>query len=854
MTPLLKKRIEQGRLILFLGAGSSVGCHTLACKPAAPLSSILKTELIDLAALDDADDDDLQDVFRAVQKIVPRQLQEHLEAQYGKLVPSRQLQALSKYPWARIYTTNIDDALYGALVKNSNQKVTARSRTSSAAPISSSLQDLDLIFLNGYVNRPHESYIFTAMEYARAQAANLPWFRQLVRDFFEYTFLFVGTRLKEPTLNFHIATHSQTTSSALGRSYLLLPSISSAQRETLADLNVEFLQGSLDDLTKWLEDEFPNGLSRDQVLEARTPVLSFFKAHKPSESDLAAFENLVIVSRSHLPAPDSAIKRNSSTIDFYKGFKPSWFDILSSIPAELEVLSEILDLCAPRENRFIVLYGPMGSGKTTSLMQVALRLSDAGSSVYFINEQTDNLHAIVETLEKAHDHYFLFIDRVAKFDRQLRRCFSDDLIRSGQIVCGERENVWLNQAHELLSEFDPITLRQHEITAKDADAILDKISDYAPAVGFTGLGRRERKKLLLEHSRKQLLIGLLVATYGPGYRRMIVSEYEGLQPDAQSCFLLVGLATHHDIPAPRSLVELMLRETYGINHPLSSLLEHLTGIVRVDRDRLYARHPAYVDEIFRSRVVREGSEQALVALMSYFSTLPVPISSHRHRLGGAMVELFKKTVNHSFVSFLLKEPSRVLSFYSEFEKAFSNDGLFWLQMGLAYRCVGKHEEALDAFESAIRAYPMTHTHHALAQQKLILASRLALTGEASKARAFLDEGIAALKNLDSLDDLVGGRYYPIVALSEGHVFVTKTLDGEEQAKRLAQEYAQVITQRLNREGAVFRGTIAQRLSAPQVRAKATLKRLNGFVFNGRWAFGNDLASIMTTDLPDSKVS
>lgn len=853
MTPLLKQRIAQGRVVLFLGAGASVGCRTSSGDDAAPLGGQLKRELVELAALVDSTDDDLQDVFGAAQKTLGRHLQAHLEARYSKLRPAAPQLELAEYPWARVYTTNIDDSIFSALVEKSKQKVTPRARTSASSPINSSLANLDLVFLNGYINWPNDGYIFTATEYAKAQAANLPWFKQLVRDFYEYTFLFVGTRLKESTFSYHVATHSQTTHSSLGRSYLLLPNISSAQRETLSELNVEFIEGKLQDLTAWFKAEFPVGLSRDRVLTERTPILSFFNERKPSAADLNAFDNLTIVSRANLPAPRLISDLTSSTVEYYKGFKPSWTDIISSIPARLDIVHELLAEVNDKANTIIVLFGPMGSGKTTTLMQTALELSESGLSVYYIDEGTDDLMAIVNTLESVHPAYALFIERASKVDRQLRRCLSENVIRNGKIICGERENTFNNQTHELLSEFNPATIRQHEITDSDAEAILAKVETFAPAVGFTGLGHRERKRLLLEHSKRQLLIGLLTATYGLGYRQMIIAEYAALPIEARQCLMLVGLATYHDLPAPRRMIETVLREAYAVAMPLDDVLLSLTGIVREERDRLQARHPVYINEIFRSRTVRDDSEQALTGLISYFSTLPVPISAHRERLGSNVVDLFKKCVNHAFVAMLLREPERVLNFYRAFERAFSLDGLFWLQMGLAYRNVGKHDEALEALESAMRLHPMTHTQHALAQQKVIIASKLAISGESSKARVYLDDGMASLKLLDTLDNLVGGRYYPIVALSEGHVFVTKELDGEDRAKVLAKAYAEVITQRLNREGAVFRGTIAQRLSAPQVRAKKALQRLNRFIFDGRWEFGSDLASIMTTDLPDSKI-
>ena len=194
-----------------------------------------------------------------------------------------------------------------------------------------------------------------------------------------------------------------------------------------------------------------------------------------------------------------------------------------------------------------------------------------------------------------------------------------------------------------------------------------------------------------------------------------------------------------------------------------------------------------------------------------------------------------------------------MAFYKKFERSFQSDGLYWLQMGLAYRSVGKHDEALQALETGLLLHPITHTRHALGQQKLINAAEKLNSGEREKAISSMDDGIRCLKELDNLDELVGGRYYPIVALSEGHVFLSKLMYGDAEAKALAKIYATEIANRLSQDGAVFRGDRRAFVTTPQFRAKRAVKRLNTFVLEDRWEFGRNLASLMTTDVPDSRI-
>ena len=634
---------------------------------------------------------------------------------------------------------------------------------------------------------------------------------------------------------------------------MLLPSISTTQIERLAELNIDGIEGTLDAFVAWLAREFPAGLSREAVLTNRCPILAIFDKARTATTDLAVFENVHVIARTNLPRAKSSADLNRSTVEFYRGFKPTWNDIVSAIPAELDALHKLEGALSAGNQSLTVVCGPTGSGKTTLLMQSALRLSDAGDPVYYISVPLDDLRAVIDTLEASHDRYWLFIERISRLDRQIRRCIQDNILRNGRIVSAEKEAQWENQSSELLNEFLPKIVNIHEISEGDADRILEKLANYAPTVGLLRLGAKERRKLLLQHARKQLLIGLLEATFGIGFKRMITAEFDSIDQDAKDTLLLIGLATHHDLPIARRVIETVIREQSNITDGLDEILGRLSEIVRENNSQLYARHSVYIREIIRGSSAREESERALIRMLSYFSTLPTPISAHKDRIGSNLVDLFKKLINHAFVSAVIQAPDRVLGFYREFERRFSADGLFWLQMGLAYRRVGKQDEALQALETAIALHPITHTKHAIAQQKLICASRYALDGDAARARSFLDDGISSLQALDNFDNLVGGRYYPIVALSEGHVFVVRTLEDDASAKVIAKRYADEIAARLSRDGAIFRGDRNTRLSAPQFRAKRALQRLNRYVLDGRWEFGSDLASIMTTDLPDSQI-
>ena len=125
---------------------------------------------------------------------------------------------------------------------------------------------------------------------------------------------------------------------------------------------------------------------------------------------------------------------------------------------------------------------------------------------------------------------------------------------------------------------------------------------------------------------------------------------------------------------------------------------------------------------------------------------------------------------------------------------FENDGLFWLQYGLALRGFRRQKEAYEILQTAYNAFPHDHTSHALAQQKMIMASSGLISD--SLAREYLTDAIRLLEALD--DTIESDDTYPIVTLAEGHVKVVRKLDGIPAARIKANEYVRVLEGRLRR--------------------------------------------------------
>ena len=124
MNDLIKKAIEQGRLAILFGAGASLastnkdGDNLLS---GSELSKLLAHE-----AEMEYSNEDLPVVCAAVKRILGERFFTILENKYKHCQPSNEYLNFAKFPLARIYTLNIDDALDIALIKNSCQRVNVK--------------------------------------------------------------------------------------------------------------------------------------------------------------------------------------------------------------------------------------------------------------------------------------------------------------------------------------------------------------------------------------------------------------------------------------------------------------------------------------------------------------------------------------------------------------------------------------------------------------------------------------------------------------------------------------------------------------------------------------------------------
>ena len=332
------------------------------------------------------------------------------------------------------------------------------------------------------------------------------------------------------------------------------------------------------------------------------------------------------------------------------------------------------------------------------------------------------------------------------------------------------------------------------------------------------MSEAKRRDELFRKSKRQLLIGLLETTTGLGFEKIIQNDFERIGSDTDRIFfVMLCLCTQNKATASAALLSRALT-ALSITESPSAIASRLPGMIEY-RDRSWvARHPVYARRIIESIIEPDLLLRSIRALLDTFSVYPHPVVTSLNKSEAA---IFKALINHRFLRSVLRDHwSNIMGVYAEYEKVFENDGLFWLQYGLAARSMGDQTRAYGLLATAYEAYPHDHTAHALAQQELILAALD--TTPTAVAENYVENAIERLTALDKT--LKSHDTYPLVTLSEGHVKALRRIRGDNAARIQARTYTELLDRRLR--------------STSDDRVRAAYETLFRYSSTGNWSDGD----------------
>lgn len=782
MLPEIKNAYLNGRLMLLLGAGASYESSDAQNDPM-PMGDGLAKELAGLMGWGYGGEP-LSSVYSAINALNSSRLHEYMRGRLTNTKPSPELLALASFPWSRIYTLNIDDCMEIALRRAKKQSVNLFSRNAPLEEIDPIFKSVQLIKLNGSADRPEDGFIFSPQEYGEGSARLPIWYRELGQNHSGYTFVFLGSKLNEPLFQHAMAEMRSVVRREPIRGYVLTPSATEIEKHHLNSLNLQHVAATLGDFVGWLEREMPQRPSGWDLATARRPELRNIQ-QALTETQKRALNSVTLVDPEALPRVTEG-KSEGAIRDFYRGYKPRWVDLLDEVPADLTFVRNFTKIVEEGHSRkrCVALVGPAGSGKSTALMAAALHLGRKGERpVYFLRESVGDIKEVMLALEQINSgEFYLFVDKIESMQDDVADFLAGSRAKNICLVFSERLNIWNRRVKATLGGFVSGEFTVGKILKADASKILEKLERYGPWTRLQKMSAEGRVAEIYKNADRQLLIGLMEATTGLGFAKIISNDFAKVGDDHHKKFLVIaGLASIHRSTLSAHIVGSAL-VSLDIAEDVNVMSRETEGVV-VSRERKYsARHPAYVRELFERIVPSEMIRDCLVAVLDAFSDYETPIIKNVSKADGIV---FKSIINHRFIKEMMRNDEvNVRYIYESFETKFHIDGLYWLQYGLALRDFDKHAEALERFKTARQAYNSPQIEHAYAQQLLIMATRASCWED---AEPLLKEAMDALRKLARSSE--AADTYPIVTLAEGHISVMLKFFGVEGAKAITQPYA-----------------------------------------------------------------
>ena len=192
--------------------------------------------------------------------------------------------------------------------------------------------------------------------------------------------VYVGTELHEPTLWRYVEGRSQKGGRHARElrpgSYFVTPMLSKAREVLLKELNVDWVPMSA--------EEFANSWLRkfQRVADSGFKAISAFRSVEQRNSVLSLVSEL-------------STKKQKKRSEYLLGQEPTWTDLQDGRAIVREYDERIYRLArralgpSDEPTTPLLLCGTAGSGKSTSLMRLALRLTADGIPVYWIDESSN---------------------------------------------------------------------------------------------------------------------------------------------------------------------------------------------------------------------------------------------------------------------------------------------------------------------------------------------------------------------------------------------------------------------------------------------------------------------------------
>lgn len=611
----LVQDIRAGRVILFLGAGASIG----AVDPEGngpPLADQLRDLLVSEYLGSSFAQRSLATVAElAMSETSLPEVQDFIAAQFKNLSPAGFHKSLASFKWRAIATTNFDLVVEQAYRDCENRLQELVPIVSNEDRVDEKLRNdrhLAYLKLHGCATITHREelpLILTADQYAAYRTNREYVFQRFEGWAREYPVVFVGHRVEDVNIRETLLRLSTAVASR-PRYFLVAPDLTGADTRFWESKRVTTLLGNLEEFVNALSDCIPAStrpLSR--LVDADQPLRKHFVVSDdvpPSINDMLEHDVEYVY---------AGMPNDSGTPGkFYRGFGLGWYPIRAKLDVRRRLTDTLLMdvILRPDEDRpsiaeLYVIKAPAGAGKSILLRRLAWEAATEADVIsLYVRPHRVASHEDLEELHRlTGKRIFVHWDNAAMAVAPIQRLMS--FARSKKlpvtVTIAERINEW-NMSCAALSTFVSDEFELRRLSETEIDVLVSLLEEHdCLGPNLRDKNHQERVEEFVKVADRRLLVALHEATRGVPLADILQDEFERVQPNrAKQLYLTVcvlnrlrtpvraGLISRvHDIPFEEFRDELFA--------PLDHVVEAQS--YRGGGDYVYrARHPEIAQIVF----------------------------------------------------------------------------------------------------------------------------------------------------------------------------------------------------------------------------------------------------------------
>ncbi|MDQ8208235.1 SIR2 family protein [Coraliomargarita sp. SDUM461003] len=622
----LKKQIVEGKAVLFLGSGASLGAkkssgdemYTVSALRDKLLSHFFadRTELKNRQLSQIADFVEVEFGRKALLDALFDLFSDFEPAAFHLLIPL--------FPWAAIVTTNYDlivENSYKLCEKNARNIVTYINQNEDfEGQLKLKANSIPFLKIHGCISNSSDMQtpLIISKDHLTKYKKNRELMFDYLRDLAERnTVIFCGYSIEDQHLRnllFDLTDETRTRP----RYYYNSPNQTDLDTNYWGSHRVEVLNCDFETFLKALTkciSETERDFSRI-ILRGDLSLKTHYQISEPAESD----ELVEFLQKDVWHVHSSLVTEKASPRQFYSGFDNSWTPIIN----ELDVSRSIADaatidgvLCDSEQIvQLYLIKGPAGNGKSVILKRIAYTAAESYDKLvlHLRPDGAIKFSAIKEISDLTNKRIYLFIDHAAihasEISNLIRFCYRSKI--KVTIFLSERENEWNMRCSELDGYLDADFTVPY-LNKKEIYELLEKL-EVAQCLGtLEEMSPENRFKAFHENAKRQLLVALHEATQGLPFENIVVDEYNRILPEeAQHLYLDICTLNRLGVAVRAGLIS----RASGISFDMfqSDFFRPLESIVRHRKDpysgEIYyeARH-SHIAEIVFDQILNNENDR-----------------------------------------------------------------------------------------------------------------------------------------------------------------------------------------------------------------------------------------------------